>query len=111
MISAWDDFTGYIGKQDVSLAQLQVKADIVSAPVLIGPYRTIVNRPATVTLPFTDGEADSAARPFVYNDATGGWDPVYIPAGSKPIRIDAEAGTASFDTQVFGVFALAVPNR
>jgi hypothetical protein len=109
MISAWDDFTGYIGTQEVSLAHLQAKANIVSVPVLIGPYRTIVNRPATVTLPFADGNAHPAAKPFVFNDATGGWDPVYVPAGSDPLRVHPEAGTASFDTQVFGVFALAVP--
>lgn len=108
-VSAWDDFEAYIGQQDVPLKPLGKKAKLVSEAVLVGPYRTIVNRPATITLPFTGGKVRPGARPWIYNDATGDWDPVYLPAGSKPVRYDAAAGTASFDVQVFGVFALAVP--
>ena len=71
-----------------------------------GPSSTVRRR---VTLPFKGGKVRPGARPYIYNDATGDWDPVYLPAGSKPVRYDAAAGTASFDVQVFGVFALAVP--
>ena len=50
-VGAWDDFSAYLGQQDVPLRSLEKKARVVSEPVLVGPYRTLVNRPATVTLP------------------------------------------------------------
>ena len=79
----------------------------------MGPYRTIVNRPATITLPIADKRklnADEISRlkAFVYNEASLGWDPVFVPAGSMPLRYDPKTRTASFDTQVLGVFALVV---
>ena len=55
----------------------------------------------------TEAEA-SRLRAFVYNEASLGWDPVFVPAGSAPLRYDEKTRTASFDTQVFGVFALVV---
>jgi hypothetical protein len=80
--------------------------------VLFGPYRTIVNRPATITLPLNvkklTADEITRLRAFVYNDASRDWDPVFTPAGSAGLRYDAKTRTASFDTQVFGVFALAV---
>jgi len=108
-VSAWDDFSAYIGEQRVALDRLRKKARPVSPAVLFGPYRTIVNRPATVTLPFSQGRVAPGARPYIYNDATGDWDPVYLPAGSAPPRVDTATGTLAFDVQVLGVFALGVP--
>lgn len=107
-ISAWDDFTAYIGTQKVPLGALERRARVVSEPALIGPYRTLVNRPMTVTLPFRNGKVETGAQPYIYNEVTRDWDPVYRPAGSPAVRFDEESGTASFDSQVFGVFALAV---
>ncbi len=112
LVSAWDSFEAYIGTQDVPLPYLAEHSRVVSPAVLFGPYRTIVNRPATITLPLSVKKltADEIARlrAFVYNDASRDWDPVLAPAGSVGLRYDAKTRTASFETQVFGVFALAV---
>jgi hypothetical protein len=113
LVSAWDSFEAYVGTQDVPLPYLAVHSEVVSPAVLFGPYRTIVNRPATFTLPVTRKAklgADEASRlkAFIYNEASRDWDPVFVPAGSAPLRYDPKTRTASFDTQVFGVFALAV---
>jgi hypothetical protein len=109
MVSAWDDFDGYIGTQDVPIDRLSAQGRIASDAVLFGPYRTLVNRPATVTLParVRRGEAQHL-RAFVFNDATEDWEPVFPPAGSPGLRYDPGQRTASFETQVFGIYALAV---
>jgi hypothetical protein len=112
-VSAWESFTAYVGTQRVPLARLGEHSDVVSPAVLFGPYRTLVNRPASFTLPLDPRRrltADEAARlrAFVFNEASRDWDPVFVPAGGLPLRYDPRTRTASFDTQVFGVFALAV---
>ncbi len=112
-VSAWDTFEGYIGTQRVPVERLAKHSRVVSEAILFGPYRTIVNRPATFTLPLsskqklTPAEA-SRLRAFIYNEASEDWDPVFLPAGSAPLRYDTRSRSATFDTQVFGVFALAV---
>ncbi len=113
LVSAWDSFEAYIGSQSVPVQHLRDHGEPVSPAVLMGPYRTIVNRPATITLPIADKRklnADEISRlkAFVYNEASLGWDPVFVPAGSMPLRYDPKTRTASFDTQVLGVFALVV---
>lgn len=109
LVSAWDDFEAYIGTQQVPLDRLGKQGRVVSPAVLFGPYRTIVNRPASFTLPvkLARGTDPANLRAFVYNEVREDWDPVFTPAGSAPLQYDAKAGTASFDTQVFGVFAIA----
>ena len=113
LVSAWDSFEAYVGTQDVPLPRLAAHSEVVSPAVLFGPYRTLVNRPASVTLPVTRKARLTTAeagrlRAFIYNEASRDWDPVFVPAGSAPLRYDPKAHTASFDVQVFGVFALAV---
>jgi hypothetical protein len=113
LVSAWDSFEAYVGTQDVPLAHLAEHSEVVSPAVLFGPYRTIVNRPASFTVPVTrkarlKPEEAARLRAFVYNEASHDWDPVFTPAGSAPLRYDAKTRSATFDTQVFGVFALAV---
>lgn len=107
LVAAWDDFAPYLGTQQVPTARLAARARIVSEPLLVGPYRTIVNRPATVTLPLT--RVDAAAVPFVYNEATRDFDPVLAVPGGAAARVDESAGTLTFETQVFGVFVAGVP--
>jgi hypothetical protein len=113
LVSAWDSFEAYVGTQHVPLPNLAAHSEVVSPAVLFGPYRTIVNRPATFTLPVSRKarlSADEATRlkAFIYNEVSRDWDPVFVPAGSAPLRYDPKTRTASFDAQVFGVFALAV---
>lgn len=109
LVSAWEGFEAYIGTQQVPLDRLGKQGRVVSPAVLFGPYRTIVNRPASFTLPvkLARGTDPASLRAFVYNEVREDWDPVFTPAGSAPLRYDAKARSASFDAQVFGVFAIA----
>lgn len=108
-VSAWESFEGYVGTQRVPLDRLAARARVVSPAVLFGPYRTIVNRPATFTLPVKVKAKDIAAlKPFVFNEVTQDWDPVFVPAGGHALAYDPKTRTASFDSQVFGVFAIAI---
>ncbi len=110
--SAKDDFTAYIGLQGLAAPgrPLPRHSRAISETVYFGPYRTLFNAPATVTLPFDaagikEGEHIGA---YIYNEVTGAYDPVYpVPAGA-PIRIDRENGLATFDVQVLGNFVLAI---
>jgi hypothetical protein len=107
LVGAWDDFAPYLGTAPVPTSRLAARAQIVSEPLLVGPYRTIVNRPATITVPLT--EAAAGAIPFVYNEATRDFDPVIaVPGGGAPV-IDPTASSMTFQTQVFGIFIAAVP--
>jgi hypothetical protein len=113
LVSAWESFEAYIGTQPVPLERLARHSRVVSDGVLFGPYRTIVNRAASFTLPLAPkqklGAGDAGRlRAFVYNEASEDWDPVFVPAGGAPLRYDPKTRRATFDTQVFGVFALAV---
>ena len=100
-IGAWFDFEAYI-------AQVGPEPEgAVSAAAMIGPYRTIVNQPARITLPLLRELSDvSQVQPVIYNEFTENWDPVYPVAGGQGLSFDAQTGTVSFDVQVFGTFAL-----
>ena len=99
-IGAWFDFEAY------AAASERAPEQAVAPSVLFGPYRTIVNKPARITLPLAVPVVDHAGiQPVIYNEVTGQWDPVYPVAGGRPPDWDREAGTISFDTQVLGIFA------
>ncbi len=109
---AKDDFTAYIGLQGLAGPgrPLPQHPRACSETVYFGPYRTLFNAPATVTLPFgaTCLQEGAHLGAFIYNEVTGAYDPVYpVPAGA-PILIDRENGLATFDVQVLGNFVLAV---
>ena len=99
-IGAWFDFEAY------AAAGARTPEYAAGPAVLFGPYRTIVNKPARITLPL-DIEVDNAAavEPVVYNEVTRHWDPVYPVAGGRPVEWDRAGRTISFDTQVLGTFA------
>ena len=121
LISAWDDFKAYIGTQGKVLAwdedaNASTKIDLPDLPgsvgprVVFGPYRTLFNKPATITLPYDSklvGKNSAAIKAYIYNEVTHGWDPVYPVPGGGNIAIDTENHTASFKVQVLGIFALA----
>ncbi len=99
-ISAWFDFDAYV-------APAHVHPERAIAPsVLVGPYRTIVNKPARITLPVSAVAEGAGITPVIYNEATQEWDEVYPVAGGKPAVYDAADGTYSFDTQVLGIFSV-----
>lgn len=110
--SAWFNFDAYIGTQSEGFDRgaLDSKGIVVSPIVLIGPYRTIFNNPARVSLPFESGHTSRVGeiRPYIYNEITSDWDPVYEVAGGSGREIDLETGLARFDVQVTGLFVLVV---
>ncbi len=127
--SAWWDFTLTIGTQEKALNPENSsgeKIDLPSGPsdesikplgdpIYFGPYRTLFNEPAKITLAYdTALEPDPAAiRPFVYNDITGDYDQVYSVVGGIDYDDDNnnivvnDDGTASFSVQTLGVYVLA----
>ncbi|MGK0498923.1 MAG: hypothetical protein ACJAYG_000554 [Oceanicoccus sp.] len=103
-VSAWFDFDAYIGEQQLVPALTQ---ELFTTPVLIGPYRTIVNKPARVTLPFDAAQLQGGnLQPVIYNEITKGWDAVYDVAGGQATVVDLANGAISFDVRVLGLFAL-----
>ena len=105
-VGAWDDFDAYI-------APAAIRGDLgfepASSAILYGPYRTLFNQPATVTLNANPGADLLSVRPYIFNEATGGWDPVYRVPGGRGLRTNAVDNTVSFDVQVLGTFILGVP--
>jgi hypothetical protein len=109
-IAAWFDFTVLMGEQlnvtpDEALPQA---AGAVGPAVYIGPYRTLLNKPARVTLPYdANAVSDTAAiTARIFNDLTKTWDTVYPVSGGEGIVVDAANNTLSFDAQVLGIFIL-----
>jgi hypothetical protein len=112
-VAAWDDFEAYVAPTNLGADALAHIGDVVSQPVLVGPYRTIMNKPARITLPFDTSKVSdvNALKPFIYNEVTKGWDRVYDVAGGEGLSVDAAAGTVTFDVQIFGAFVLAGVQR
>jgi hypothetical protein len=110
--SAKDDFTAMIGTQRMAEPGRRLPAPrrAVSGTVYFGPYRTLFNAPAEVTLPYYRKKAPDPQRirPVIYNEITRRYDPVYAVAGGRPPRVDTERGLVTFDTQVLGNFALTL---
>jgi hypothetical protein len=50
----------------------------------------------------------SRLKPFIYNEITGAYDPVFLVAGASPMRIDTDNSLVTFDVQVLGNFVLAL---
>ncbi len=105
--AAWFDFEAYIGTQPAPVEKLQNRGTLLGQAVLIGPYRTIFNKAARVTLPYdTVTAAGKVIQPYIYNEITADWDPVHSVTGGAGTSIDTDSGSITFDTQVLGVFAL-----
>jgi hypothetical protein len=109
--SAKDDFVATIGIQEQVRPNRKMPKlkGAVSATIYFGPYRTIFNAPATITIPYNPELVEDASqvRPFIYNELTREFDPVYPVPGGEDVRIDELAATATFDVQVLGNFVLA----
>ena len=110
--SAKDNFNAFIGTQRRATPNLDfpIHPSAISAVVYFGPYRTVFNAPATVTIPYiTELVSDpEKIEPHIFNELTKAYDPVYpVPAGA-PLRIHEQSGTASFDVQVLGNYVLTI---
>ena len=112
LISAWFDFNAMIGKQKKSnpYTEMPKLVNAVSDSVYFGPYRTLFNAPATITIPLdkTKVSDTSKIRAYIFNDLSQTFDPVFSVPGGTKISVDLNEGTASFDTQVLGVFVLGI---
>ena len=106
------DFNAMIGKQKKSnpYTEMPKLVNAVSDSVYFGPYRTLFKAPATITIPFdkTTVSDTSKIRAYIFNDLSQTFDPVFSVPGGTKISVDLNEGTASFDTQVLGVFVLGI---
>ena len=102
--SAWSDFEGYIATRSELPLASRDRVRLLSEPLVFGPYRTILNRPARVQLPYDSASLASEDQPraAVYNHVTGAWEPV----GMGSAHSD-DGARLSFDTMVTGTFAVA----
>lgn len=107
LVGAWDDFDAYIALPQDVFDGNDAALTVLSEAVLFGPYRTLFNQPATVTLRAHPGANLGRLRPYIFNEASQDWDPVYDVPGGRGLRLDPLAGTVSFDVQVLGTFVLA----
>jgi hypothetical protein len=110
--AAKDDFNAYIGIQGQAGPgiPLPIHPRAVSPTIYFGPYRTLLNAPAEITLPYDRKKVVDPQRlkALIYNEITRDYDPVYPISGAAPIRVDDQAGLASFNVQVLGNFVLVV---
>lgn len=110
LISAWFDFNAMIGLQGKSKPNENMPqlVNAISDAVYFGPYRTLFNSPATITLPFdTTKVTDSEQiRVYIFNDLSQEYEPILKVPGGQDVRIDLDQGYVSFDTQVLGIFAV-----
>jgi hypothetical protein len=110
--AAKDDFNAYIGIQGQAGPgmPLPVHPRAVSQTIYFGPYRTLLNAPAEITLPYDRKKVVDPKRltAMIYNEITRDYDPVYPISGAASIRVDDQAGLASFNVQVLGNFVLVV---
>lgn len=112
LISAWFDFNAMIGiqrnsKPDTAMPKL---VNAVSDSVYFGPYRTLFNAPATITIPIDRTKVSDASKiqAYIFNDLSQTFDPLFSVPGGTTISVDINENTASFDTQVLGVFVLGI---
>ena len=112
LISAWFDFNAMIGIQNNSKPNkiMPNLVNAVSQTIYFGPYRTLFNAPASITIPIDTSKisSNSKIQAYIFNDLSQSFEPVFFTPGGSNITIDMNLGTASFDTQVLGVFAIGL---
>ena len=113
--SAKDDFIAVIGTQEKATPteMMPIHANAVSQTIFFGPYRTILNVPAQITIPYDKEKISNPEniKPIVYNELTAEFE--FHPKVRKNYKnkIDLTNGTYTFETQVLGQFALAEINN
>ena len=112
LISAWFDFNAMIGTQKNSKPDTEMPklVNAVSDSVYFGPYRTLFNAPATITIPIDRNKVSDASKiqAYIFNDLSQTFDPLFSVPGGTTIAVDLNAGMDSFDTQVLCVFVLGI---
>jgi hypothetical protein len=111
-VGAWDSYTAFIGTQadvEPGVVLPDVSAGVRVAPrVYFGPYRTLFNKPARITLAYDASKVTDPAsiKPYIFNDLTRQWDYHYPVPAAQGTVIDTSVATVTFDTQVLGIFTL-----
>ncbi len=109
--SAKDNFIAVIGTQEKASPseQMPIHPNAISKTIFFGPYRTTLNVPALITIPYDKEKMTNPKniRPIVYNELTQKFE--YHPKvrNSYSNKIDQQNGTYTFESQVLGQFALA----
>ena len=112
LVSAWFDFNAMIGTQKMSRPKkiMPKLPNAISDSIYFGPYRTLFNSPATITIPIAINEFSSSnqIQAYIFNDLSQTFDPIFSTPGGQDITINIDKKTASFDTQVLGIFAIGI---
>jgi len=110
LISAWFDFTALIGTQAKinSDDTLPIMTNAISEAIYFGPYRTIVNSPASISIPIDVSKIEhkDKIRAYIFNDLSREYDSVFKVPGGQSIQVNWDKGIATFDTQVLGIFVI-----
>ena len=113
--SAKDDFMAVIGTQEKATpsVQMPIHSNAISKTVFFGPYRTTLNVPAEITIPYDKERMTNpeSITPIVYNELTKEFEEHPKVRNSYKNKIDQEKGTYTFESQVLGQFALAEINN
>ena len=103
--SAKDDFIAVIGTQEKATpsVQMPIHPNAISKTVFFGPYRTTLNVPAEITIPYDKERMTNpeSIRPIVYNELTEEFERASqkVRNGSQN-KIDPKKGTYTFESQV-----------
>ena len=112
---AKDDFTAVIGTQEKATPsqEMPIHPNAISETIFFGPYRTTLNVPAQITIPFDKEKITNPENitPIVYNELTEEFEQHPKVRNNYINKIDAENGTYTFESQVLGQFALAEINN
>ena len=100
----------YASKPTFLHTEMPKLVNAVSDSVYFGPYRTLFNAPATITIPIDRTKVSDASKiqAYIFNDLSQTFDPLFSVPGGTTISVDINEGTASFDTQVLGVFVIGI---
>tara|TARA_B100000586_G_scaffold127053_1_gene91762 strand:- start:135 stop:422 length:288 start_codon:yes stop_codon:yes gene_type:complete len=89
-------------------ATLSLLTNAVSEAIYFGPYRRIVNSPASISIPIDVSKIEhkDKIRAYIFNDLSREYDSVFKVPGGQSIQVDWDKGIATFDTQVLGIFVI-----
>jgi len=87
---------------------LPIMNNAVSEAIYFGPYRTIVNSPASISIPIDVSKIEhkDKIRAYIFNDLSREYDSVFKVPGGQSIQVNWDKGIATFDTQVLGIFVI-----
>ena len=105
-----DDFTAVIGTQAKRTPEesMPEHPKAVSPTIFFGPYRTLFNAPATITLPYDDTRVTDPKRirPYVFNEVTQKFEVVPKVMSNREPHLSEDNSSLTFQVQILGQFVL-----